>query len=77
MVVSSLPFPSNGNVIPISLRFKFMGGTNVTLEGSRDPNSGWVNSHGQKVGDKMLITIKCLPGSTCSGGTSCKNLRYR
>lgn len=51
ILVSYRRFPPNRNLIPIYLRFKFIGGTNVTLEGSRDPNSGWVNSHGQQVGE--------------------------
>lgn len=33
--------------------FKFTGGSNVTLEGSRNPNWGWVNSHGQQWWDVM------------------------
>lgn len=36
-------------------RFRFTGGTNVTLEGSRDPHWGWVNSYGQQVGEKTQI----------------------
>ena len=27
----------------------------MTLEGSKDPHCGWVNSHGQRVGEKISI----------------------
>ena len=36
-------------------RFKFTGGSNVTLEGSVDPHWGWVDSHGQQVKNKISI----------------------
>ena len=36
-------------------RFTFSGGFNITLEGSEDLHCGWVNSHGQQVGEKLLI----------------------
>ena len=45
-----LPSPANSNLTPTLPRFKFAGGSNVTLEGSTDPHWGWVNSHGQQVG---------------------------
>ena len=38
----------------------FSGGSNVTLEGSRDPQWGWVNSHGQQVGETLLFTGRCV-----------------
>lgn len=37
-----------------SPRFAFSGGSNVTLEGSVDPYSGWVHSYGQKVESTLL-----------------------
>ena len=43
----------NGNFTPTSLRITFAGGNNVTLEGSQDPHSGWVDSHGQSVREKL------------------------
>ena len=58
-LVSSRPFLPNGNFTPTFLRFTFTGGSNVKLEGSTDPQWGWVNSHGQQVGEKLLITDDC------------------
>ena len=44
----------------MSLRFKFTGGYNVTLEGSKDPHGGWINGNGQKVGEKLSIIGGCM-----------------
>jgi hypothetical protein len=41
-------------------RFRFSGGTNVTLEGSTDPHWGWVDAHGQQVNSTMPIACKCV-----------------
>jgi hypothetical protein len=54
-LVSSRPFLPNDDFNSTFPRFTFTGGTNVTLEGSRDPQWGWVDSHGQQVGEKLLI----------------------
>jgi len=60
MVVSFRPFLPNGNLTATFFRFTFKGGSNVTLEGSKDPGWGWVDSHGQQVGGKLLITSGCV-----------------
>ena len=51
-LVSSRPFLPNSDFTPASLRIVIGGGSNVTLEGSQDQHGGWVNSHGQQVGEK-------------------------
>ncbi len=50
------PSPANSNLTLTFPRFAFSGGSNVTLEGSTDPHWGWVNSYGQQVESKILIS---------------------
>lgn len=69
ILVGARPFLSNGDLMPTFLRFPFTGGYNVTLEGSRDPRWGWVNSHGQQVGKKISITGDRVLTRITSGGT--------
>jgi len=59
-LVGSRPFFPNGSFTLTFLRFMFKGGSNVTLEGSKDPCSGWVDSHGQQVREKLLVTGGCM-----------------
>ena len=59
-MVSSYSFLPNDIFTLTSLRFQFSGGSNVTLEGSQDPHWGWVNSHGQQVGEKLSIIDGCV-----------------
>ena len=61
ILVSSHHILPNGNLTPTRFRFAFSGGTNVTLEGSQDPNWGWVNANGQKVGENLLIIGPRIP----------------
>ena len=56
--VAALSF-RNSNFTPTSLRFYFNTGTNVTLEGSQDPHSGWVDSHGQQVRERLSAICGC------------------
>lgn len=64
-----LPVPSKRNFTLTLFRFKFTGGSNVTLEGSKDSDWGWVDSHGQQVEEKLLITGGRVLTKLTSGGT--------
>ena len=59
-LVGSCPSLPNGNLMVEFFRFMFSGGSNVTLEGSGDPQWGWVDSHGQQVREKLLVTSHCV-----------------
>jgi hypothetical protein len=48
------PFLLNSDLTSTGLRFTFTGGSNVTLQGSQQPNWGWVDSNGQQVGRKHI-----------------------
>lgn len=64
-LVSSRLFHSDGNFTPIFLRITFTGGTNIRLQGSTDPQWGWIDANGQKVGEKLLITGGCVLNKVC------------
>ena len=55
----------NSNFTPTSLRLFLNTGTNVTLEGSQDPHSGWVDSHGQQVREKLSTICGCALIKVC------------
>ncbi|KAJ4471686.1 pectin lyase-like protein [Lentinula edodes] len=45
LIEGNLTYPTN--ITAIQGAFDFTGGTNVTLQGSTDPNWGWIDGHGQ------------------------------
>ncbi|KAJ3849024.1 pectin lyase-like protein [Lentinula lateritia] len=52
LIEGNLTYPTNitaiqGAILSCLCRFDFTGGTNVTLQGSTDPDWGWIDGHGQ------------------------------